>query len=86
MIAFKKGNFLDEEKMTKEEAYEFVIFLREELIRHENHLNKWKETAESELVSDFLRVVAQTVVVRDLDDIAHTNRTINYLVEKYNLE
>jgi len=83
MIKFKEGNFLDETELSKDEAIEFVHFLKLELLRHEDHLRLYKKIAEDDDSSDFLRVVAQTVVVRNIDDIAHTKKTIAYLEHKF---
>jgi hypothetical protein len=84
-MRFKKGNYLDETTLTKKEAETFVSFLESELTRHKVHLQQYLELAQSDDVDDFMRIVAQTVVVRNLDDIEHTQRTIDYLKEKWRL-
>ncbi|RLI66530.1 MAG: hypothetical protein DRO67_00940 [Candidatus Asgardarchaeum californiense] len=83
MITFKKGNFLDETKLTREEAIIFLAFLKSELVRHEEHLERYYQVAVDEESSDIARITAQTVVIRNLDDIKHTQRTIDYLEEKF---
>ena len=86
MIKFKKGNFIDECSLTKEEAKEFIKFLKNEIIRHDHHLEQYYNIAKDESRSDLMRVVAQTVVIRDMDDIKHTKKTIYYLQKKFGLE
>lgn len=86
MIAFKKGNYLDETKLNEDEAIEFVHFLKLEIKRHEEHMRLYETNATMDDNSPFMRVVAQTVVVRNLEDIRHTQKTIDYLERKFNLE
>lgn len=82
MIKFKIGNYLDETKMTSHEAKEFVAFLKSEIRRHEEHMEQYRLIAESENTSTLMRITAQTVVIRNLADIRHTQRTIDYLNKK----
>ena len=83
MIAFKKGNFLDKKQLSREEAEEFIIFLERELERHSTQLELHRQLASNDTVSDIKRVISQTCVVRHLEDIKHTQATINYLRTKY---
>lgn len=83
MLQFKKGNFINEQKLNYAEAVEFIVFLESEIRRHKRHLEEYMKIAEDEDTSDFLRIVAQTVVIRNLDDIRHTQKTIDYLDWRY---
>ena len=78
-MEFKPGMFIDEQTLTKEEAEEFYTFLLNEIERHERHLAIYKAIAENDKTSTFMRIVALTVVARNLDDIEHTNRTLAIL-------
>jgi hypothetical protein len=86
MIQFKAGNLLDETKMSEEEAIEFVHFLKLEIDRHKDHLRLYLKVAAMPDNSDFMRVVAQTVVIRNLQDIEMTKKTIRYLEDKFGME
>ena len=83
MLAFKKGNFIDETELNFKEAEVFVAFLESEIERHKIHLQQYKAIAQDDDRDDFIRVIAQTVVVRNLDDIEHTKRTLQYLYDKF---
>ena len=85
MMKFKKGNFIDETELDEVEARIFVSFLEKEIERHKIHMEEYKRVAQDDRVHDFSRIVAQTVVVRNLDDIEHTNKTLEYLYKKFNL-
>ena len=82
-MKFKKGMYIDETSLTKEEADEFIYFLKQERERHQRELQKYKNIAVSDETDGFVRILAMTVVVRHMEDIEHTDRTINYLVDKY---
>jgi len=82
-MKFKKGMYIDETSLTKEEADEFIYFLKQERERHQRELQKYKDIAVNDETNGFVRILAMTVVVRHMEDIEHTNRTINYLVDKY---
>lgn len=86
-MKFKPGMFIDEQTLTKDEAEEFYTFLLEEIERHKEHMAKFKAIARNDNTSTFMRIVALTVVERNLDDIEHTNRTLAILdkiLENYN--
>ena len=83
MLAFRKGNFIDEKELSLEEAEVFVAFLEREIERHRIHMAEYKAIAQDDGTPDFARVVAQTVVIRNLDDIEHTKRTLAYLYDKF---
>lgn len=85
MLKFKEGNFIDETVLELEEARIFVAFLEGELERHRIHLAKYQKIATSECACDFKRIIAQTVVIRNIDDIEHTKKTLNYLYKKYDV-
>ena len=82
-MKFKKGMYIDEKSLTKDEAIEFVDFLRRERERHREELRKFKDVSMDDGITGFFRILALTVVVRHIDDIEHTDRTIDYLVKKY---
>ena len=73
---FKKGMFIDEKSLNKEEAEEFKSFLLSELQRHKEHMIQYQSIARDDEASTFMRVVALTVIQRNLEDIQHTNRTL----------
>ena len=83
---FKVGNYIDEASLTGEEALVFVAFLEKEIARHKAHMLEYQEIATSDYHSTFFRIVAQTVVVRNLEDIQHTQRTIDYLKNKFHFD
>jgi hypothetical protein len=78
-MRFKKGMFIDEKTLTPEEAKQFLTFLKSEIQRHEEHLSVYQKIAQDDNESFFMRVVALTVVSRNVDDIEHTSRTIKIL-------
>jgi len=78
-MKFKPGMFIDEKTLSKDEAEEFYTFLLNEIERHKEHLAKYKAIARDDKTSTFMRIVALTVVERNLDDIEHTNRTLAIL-------
>lgn len=80
---FKKGMFIDETTLNEYEAAMFVKFLQSEKERHQRELYVYKALAEQDSTDKFMRVVAMTVVLRHIDDIEHTDKTINYLREKF---
>ena len=75
--------FIDEKTLNMQDAEEFVIFLEDERDRHEMELRRYKNIAESDKTDTFMRIVAMTVVLRHMDDIEHTNKTIRYLKQKF---
>ncbi len=83
MLKFKPNNFINEKVLNFKEAGIFVAFLEKELERHRIHMAEYKAIAQDDSVDDFTRVIAQTVVIRNLDDIEHTQRTLDYLYDKY---
>jgi len=82
-MEFKKGNYINEKTLTKEEAIEFIDFLESEMERHRQHMLEYQQIALDEYASTFMRIVAGTVVTRNIEDIEHTKKTINYLLKKY---
>lgn len=86
MIAFKKGNYLDETKLNEDEAIEFVHFLKMEILRHEEHMRLYETNARMDDNSTLMRVVSQTVVVRNLEDIRNTQEVIDFLERKFEME
>jgi hypothetical protein len=78
-MKFKSGMFIDEKTLTKSEAEEFYRFLLDEIERHKEHMNKYQQIARDDAQSSFMRIVALTVVQRNLEDIEHTNRTLAIL-------
>lgn len=84
-MKFKKGLFIDEKSLTKEEAAEFIDFLLEERVRHIEHMKEYKEMLTDDNKSDFYKIIAATVVVRDVDDIEHIDSTLDLLSKKYEI-
>jgi len=78
-MKFKKGMFIDEVSLTYEEAVEFKQFLLREKERHMKHLQEYQRIATDDNSTTFMRVVALTVIQRNLEDIEHTNQTIHIL-------
>jgi hypothetical protein len=85
-MRFKSGIFVDEKSLTKDEALEFVAFLLDERERHIKHLKEFKQALTDDTKSDFYKIVAATVVVRDVDDVEHIDRTLDLLSKKFNLK
>jgi hypothetical protein len=86
MVKFKSNIFIDEKTLTKEEAKEFITFLEAERLRHIGHMKEYKKLVESDDVSDFKKILASTVVVRDIDDIEHIDETLSLLRAKFNIK
>jgi len=82
MITLKKGHYIDETQLNKEEAKLFIDFLTDERNRHAQEMYRCKEEAFKD-VHPFLSIVYYSAVTRHLDDIQHIDRTIVYLQEKY---
>jgi hypothetical protein len=78
-MKFKKGMYINEQTLTSTEAAEFLLFLRKEIQRHKEHMLQYQKIAQDDNESFFMRVVALTVVSRNVDDIEHTSRTIKIL-------
>ena len=82
-MKFKKGMYIDETSLTKEEAILFIDFLRRERERHVIEMNKFKTLSLEDNQNGFFRILAMTVVVRHMEDIEHTDRTIEYLKSEH---
>lgn len=85
MIEFKKGNLIQEKKLDKAEAKMFIEFLEEEKQRHKKSLNECKVKAEINWKKPILAIAYHTSAIRHIDDIEFTQKTINYLKEKFKL-
>lgn len=85
MITLRAGNFIDEDKLDKKEAIHFIAFLEEEKWRHILAMRAADENRYACASIPVLKLAYETSVTRHIEDIQHTQRTIDKLVKKYNL-
>lgn len=85
-MKFKSGIFIDEKSLTKKQAKSFVAFLEAERLRHIGHLKEAMETVRDDDTDFFHKVLATTVVARDVEDIEHIDETLALLAAKYNIK
>lgn len=81
-IKLRKGKFIDEKPLTKEEAVYFLAFLQEELDRHINSWNECVIKMQAWYGCPILSTAYRTSAERHYDDITYTLEKMN-LIRKH---
>ncbi|RPI86156.1 MAG: hypothetical protein EHM34_00230 [Nitrosopumilales archaeon] len=85
VIELKAGNFVDEDKLDRNETIHFVAFLEEEKYRHVLAMRQADANRYASANIPVLQQAYQSSVIRHLEDIVFTQKAIDKLMQKYNL-
>jgi hypothetical protein len=87
VVEFKQGHnnskHVDETKLDETESKLFILFLESEITRHKKEIKTCHEMTLIYAETDVLRIAYESSMTGHLEDINATQKTIDYLKEKW---